>query len=139
MKLSLITKSWPASRPAAGRAAVTEMVGLLVESNGPAAAVGDFCEIVTQSGRVIRTQVIGFRDGRVLSMPLEETDGLHMGDPIMARKEDARMEVGPNCWAVSSMVSASRWTAGPHRSQGTVRPVRRGARPAGTAKPSASR
>ena len=74
---------------------VTELVGLLVESNGPVAAVGDFCEIVTQSGRPIRTQVIGFRDGRVLSMPLEETDGLHLGDPIMARKEDARMEAGP--------------------------------------------
>jgi len=74
---------------------VTEMVGLLVESSGPVAAVGDFCEIITQSGRPIRTQVIGFRDERVLSMPLEETDGLHLGDPIMARKEDARMEVGP--------------------------------------------
>ena len=74
---------------------VTELVGLLVESSGPVAAVGDFCEIVTQSGRPIRTQVIGFRDGRVLSMPLEETDGLHLGDPIMTRKDDARMEVGP--------------------------------------------
>jgi flagellum-specific ATP synthase len=74
---------------------VTELVGLLVESNGPAAAVGDFCEIGTQDGRLIRTQVIGFRDERVLSMPLEETDGLHLGDPIIARKEDARIEVGP--------------------------------------------
>ena len=74
---------------------VTELVGLLVESSGPVAAVGDFCEIVTQTGRPIRTQVIGFRDGRVLSMPLEETDGLHLGDPIMTRKDDARMEVGP--------------------------------------------
>jgi flagellum-specific ATP synthase len=74
---------------------VTELVGLLVESDGPAAAVGDFCEIGTRSGRVIRTQVIGFRDGKVLSMPLEETDGLHLGDPITARKEDARMAVGP--------------------------------------------
>jgi len=74
---------------------VTELVGLLVESSGPVAAVGDFCEIVTQTGRPIRTQVIGFRDGRVLSMPLEETGGLHLGDPIMARKEDARMEAGP--------------------------------------------
>ena len=75
---------------------VTELVGLLVESSGPVAAVGDFCEIITQSGRPIRTQVIGFRDGRVLSLPLEETDGLHLGDPIMARKEDARIEVGPH-------------------------------------------
>jgi flagellum-specific ATP synthase len=74
---------------------VTELIGLLVESKGPEAAVGDFCEIGTRAGRVIRTQVIGFRDGHVLSMPLEETDGLHLGDPIVARQEDARMEVGP--------------------------------------------
>ncbi len=70
---------------------VTELVGLLVESKGPEAAVGDFCEIGTRSGRVIRTQVIGFREGRVLSMPLEETDGLHLGDPIVGaqgRRQD---------------------------------------------------
>src|SRR6202162_2814335 len=74
---------------------VTELIGLLIESKGPAAAVGDFCEIRTESGRIIRTQVIGFREGRVLSMPLEETDGLHLGDAITGRKDDARMEVGP--------------------------------------------
>jgi flagellum-specific ATP synthase len=74
---------------------VTELVGLLVESKGPEAAVGDFCEISTRDGRLIRTQVIGFREGHLLSMPLEETDGLHLGDPITARKEDARMEAGP--------------------------------------------
>ena len=74
---------------------ITEMIGLLVESRGPAAAIGDFCEIRTREGRSIRTQVIGFRNGRVLSMPLEETDGLHLGDPILARRDDARIEVGP--------------------------------------------
>ncbi|MGD0132736.1 MAG: FliI/YscN family ATPase [Bryobacteraceae bacterium] len=74
---------------------VTELVGLLVESQGPEAAVGDFLEIGARSGRVIRTQVIGFREGRVLSMPLEETDGLHLGDRITTRQDDARMEAGP--------------------------------------------
>lgn len=74
---------------------VTELVGLLVESDGPAAAVGDFCEILTSTRRSIRTQVIGFRDGRVLSMPLEETGGLQLGDRIVARSEAARVEVGP--------------------------------------------
>src|SRR5580692_8155872 len=42
---------------------VTATAGLLVESQGPAAAVGDFCEISTGNGRTIRTQVIGFRNG----------------------------------------------------------------------------
>ena len=53
----------------------------------------------TSTGRRIRTQVIGFRNGRVLSMPLEETDGLQLGDPVVARSEDARVEVGPGCSA----------------------------------------
>jgi flagellum-specific ATP synthase len=74
---------------------VTELIGLLIESNGPAAAIGDFCEIRTHAGRSIRTQVIGFRNGRVLSMPLEETGGLHLGDAILARRDDALIPVGP--------------------------------------------
>jgi flagellum-specific ATP synthase len=72
---------------------VVELVGLIVESRGPAAAMGDFCEIRTRNGRAIRTQVIGFRDGRLLSMPLEETDGLSLGDRIIARGGECDVEV----------------------------------------------
>jgi flagellum-specific ATP synthase len=75
---------------------VTDVVGLLVESRGPASAIGDFCEIRTSSGRIIRAQVVGFREGRVLSMPLEETDGLQLGDTVIARSDDARVEVAPD-------------------------------------------
>src|SRR5262249_32360163 len=74
---------------------VTEVVGLLVESRRPNVAIGDCCEVLTAAGRPIRTQVIGFRNGRVLSMPLEEIDGLQLGDPVTARSEDARVDVGP--------------------------------------------
>jgi len=74
---------------------VTELVGLLIESEGPPAAVGEFCEAITHTGRRVRTQVIGFRNGRVLSMPLEETDGLQLGDPIIARRAEALVEAGP--------------------------------------------
>jgi FliI/YscN family ATPase len=75
--------------------AVTQLIGLLVESQGPSAAIGDFLEIATSAGRIVRAQVIGFREGRVLSMPLEETDGLQPGDTIVSRREDALVEVGP--------------------------------------------
>lgn len=73
---------------------VTALVGLLVESAGPAAAVGDFCEIRTSQGRSIRVQVIGFRNGRILSMPLEETGGLQLGNLIVARGAEAKVTVG---------------------------------------------
>ncbi len=80
-------------RPYQWTGAVTELIGLLIESQGPASAIGDFCEVRTASGRTIRTQVIGFRNGRVLSMPLEATDGLQLGDTVIARSEDAKMGV----------------------------------------------
>jgi len=74
---------------------VVEMAGLLIESAGPVAAIGDFCEISTSGGHTLRSQVIGFRDGRVLSMPLEETGGIELGSRVVARRDAARVAVGP--------------------------------------------
>src|SRR6266446_8601201 len=84
-----------ASEPYLALGAVTEMVGLLIESSGPATALGDFCEIETAQGRIVRVQVIGFRNGRVLSMPLEETGGIQLGDRIVARPVAHLVKAGP--------------------------------------------
>jgi flagellum-specific ATP synthase len=73
---------------------ISEIVGLLIESQGPAAALGDFCEIYAATGRLVRVQVIGFRNGRVLSMPLEEINGIQLGDRIVARHGQAQVPVG---------------------------------------------
>lgn len=75
---------------------VVELIGLIVESRGPAAAMGDFCEIRTRDGRTVRAQVIGFREGRLLLMPLEETDGLCLGDHVIARGGEADVDVSPH-------------------------------------------
>ena len=75
---------------------VVGLIGMLVASRGPAVAVGDFCEVLSSSGRRIRTQVIGFRDGHVLSMPLEEIDGIQLHDRIIARQDEAQVAVGPD-------------------------------------------
>ena len=79
--------------PVRATGVVEQVVGLLIESKGPPAGVGDFCEIRTRAGRSIRTQVIGFREGRILSMPLEETGGLQPGDTLVSRQRDARVAV----------------------------------------------
>jgi len=78
------------------RGTVTEVTGLLVESAGPAAPIGSFCEIRTSGGKIVRTQVAGFRNGRILSIPLEETDGLQPGDRVFASAESALVPVGPD-------------------------------------------
>ena len=75
---------------------VAEVIGMLIASRGPAVALGDFCEITTASGRSIRAQVIGFRNGLVLSMPLEEMDGVQLRDRVTARQDEARVAVSPD-------------------------------------------
>lgn len=76
--------------------AVAEVVGLTVESEGPAVALGDVCELELSSGRKLRSSVIGFRKGRVISMPLEEMDGIQLGDRIIGRNDAASIRVGPD-------------------------------------------
>jgi flagellum-specific ATP synthase len=78
------------------RGTITDVTGFVIESQGPASPIGSFCEIHTSRGRIIRTQVAGFHNGRILSIPLEEIDGLEPGDPIYARSEDAEIAVGPD-------------------------------------------
>jgi flagellum-specific ATP synthase len=73
---------------------VTQVVGLLIESEGPAVSLGDFCQIETRRGRGVRCQVVGFRSGRVLSMPLDELTGVELGQTVVARREAARIPVG---------------------------------------------
>ncbi len=77
------------------RGTITDVTGQVIESQGPASKIGGFCEIHASSGRIIRSQVIGFRNNRILSMPLEEIDGLEPGDPVYARSDDAQLAVGP--------------------------------------------
>jgi flagellum-specific ATP synthase len=79
--------------PVAGR--VVRTVGLLVESSGPRARVGDLCELQGAPGEPSLTvEVVGFRDGRLLSVPLGGTTGIRAGDRIVARGSNATLPVG---------------------------------------------
>ena len=73
---------------------VTRVVGLLVESNGPAASVGEICEVRTGRTVPLAVEVVGFRDGRLLSVPLGETTGIRPGDPIVSRGNSLTVPVG---------------------------------------------
>ena len=65
---------------------VTRVVGLVIESDGPRARVGDVCELRrADGGTALPVEVVGFRDGRLLSVPLGDTAGIRPGDRIVAR------------------------------------------------------
>src|SRR5689334_13452273 len=79
--------------PASGR--VVRTVGLLIESTGPHVSVGGMCEVMIDSGRQrLPVQVVGFRDGTVLAIPLGETVGVRPGDRVVARTDGMSVPVG---------------------------------------------
>jgi flagellum-specific ATP synthase len=73
---------------------VSKIIGLVVESIGPAAAVGEMCEITSlDSGNSVMAEVVGFRDDRILLMPLGEMEGISYGDEVVARGRQASVRV----------------------------------------------
>ena len=73
---------------------VVRTVGLLIESNGPRVSVGTMCDVVSDDGAPLPVQVVGFRDGYVLAVPLGDTVGVRPGDRIVARAGALTVPVG---------------------------------------------
>lgn len=76
------------------RGQVVESVGHTIESTGPVASVGECCEIEDRLGKRHPAEVIGFRGTRVLSMPVETTDGVRFGDTVAALGRGPTVDVG---------------------------------------------
>ena len=73
---------------------VTEVIGLLIESTGPAASVGDVC-LLERNGKVVgRAEVVGFRKERTLLMPLGSVEGIHPGLLVVGTKRPLMVPVG---------------------------------------------
>jgi flagellum-specific ATP synthase len=74
---------------------VVQLIGLVVESEGPLAAVGEVCHI--QSGRhgaSTLAEVVGFRNHHLLLMPLGEIHGIHPGSEVIATGAPLQVAVG---------------------------------------------
>ncbi|MDX6580652.1 MAG: flagellum-specific synthase, partial [Gaiellales bacterium] len=64
---------------------VAEVIGLVVESNGPEVEVGEICSIGdTRRGETVLAQAVGFRTGRTLLMPLSGMKGIRPGAYVIA-------------------------------------------------------
>ncbi len=77
------------------RGKVVESVGQTIESAGPPASVGECCRIEDQFGGGHLAEVIGFRGSNVLSMPVETTEGIRFGNPVIALGVGPEIQVGP--------------------------------------------
>jgi flagellum-specific ATP synthase len=77
--------------PVVGR--VIGAAGLIIESAGPKAKVGELCYIEGDGGR-IPAEVVGFRNDRILLMPLAELDGLRPGWQVYATGGPLQAPIG---------------------------------------------
>jgi flagellum-specific ATP synthase len=76
---------------------VTGVAGLVIEADGPNVGLGDICQIRSPrpDGFRVRAEVVGFREHRILLMPLGETAGLHVGCEVVASESPTLPTVGP--------------------------------------------
>jgi flagellum-specific ATP synthase len=74
---------------------ITEVIGLLIESTGPPASVGDVCIIENKGAPVGRAEVVGFRKNRTLLMPLGPIEGIYPGLTVTSTKKPLLVGVGP--------------------------------------------
>lgn len=64
---------------------VKKIIGLTVEVEGIKAFVGELCEVYNNFGNPIECEVVGFRDGYVILMPLGELAGIGPGCKVIAK------------------------------------------------------
>ncbi len=74
---------------------VVQIVGLIIESIGPAVSIGDLCRIeCPETGEKIPAEVVGFRDSRILLMPFGSVSGITPGSIVISTGEKLRIPVG---------------------------------------------
>lgn len=73
---------------------ISEVVGLLIESTGPSASVGDIC-IIERNGKTYgKTEVVGFKKEKTLLMPLGKVEGIFPGLLVVSTKKPLSVGVG---------------------------------------------
>jgi len=74
---------------------VSKVIGLVVESAGPQASVGEMCEIrSSHQPQPVIAEVVGFREDRTLLMPLDQMHGICHGDVVVPSKRPIMVGVG---------------------------------------------
>ena len=76
---------------------VSEIIGLVVEGHGPAASIGELCGIFPGgTDKPLPAEVVGFKKGKVLLMPLKSIQGVGPGCKIISLGRKAGVNVGKN-------------------------------------------
>ncbi|MWC26568.1 flagellar protein export ATPase FliI [Paenibacillus sp. MMS18-CY102] len=74
---------------------VTQVIGLTVESEGPDASIGEVCYIYpTKGAKPLKAEVVGFKDNKVILMPLGELESIGPGCDVVGTGKPLTVQVG---------------------------------------------
>src|SRR5271157_867576 len=76
---------------------VNRGIGIVIEGLGPQANIGDICQIELNgngSEQFMEAEVIGFKEGKILLMPLGELRGIGPGSRIIAKGRQRYIRMG---------------------------------------------
>ncbi len=75
---------------------VTQVIGLVIESQGPTVSVGELCYVSSHTPGVppIPAEVVGFREGYVMLMPVGEMQGIGPGCEVTSSQKMLNVKVG---------------------------------------------
>ena len=74
---------------------VTDVIGLVIVSIGPNVSLGEVCTIVNRDGtEVCRTEVVGFKEGKVLSIAIGNVENISPSCEIIATGRSFSIGVG---------------------------------------------
>jgi flagellum-specific ATP synthase len=78
---------------------VSQIIGLVIESNGPTSSIGEICHIHlkekgVKTGNIVPAEVVGFKSNKVLLMPLGDIRGISPGCEVISTNQTAVCQVG---------------------------------------------
>jgi flagellum-specific ATP synthase len=75
---------------------VVKVTGLVAEGLGPGAGIGSTCHICNGEGQHVLSEVVGFKDSRIMLMPYGEMRGVTPGCKIRLVRDKPFVPVGDN-------------------------------------------
>jgi FliI/YscN family ATPase len=73
---------------------LVRVTGLTLEAQGLMTPIGELCRLERREGGALLAEVVGFREGRLLLMPLGDAQGIGPGDRLWCTRGGARVPVG---------------------------------------------
>ena len=75
---------------------ITQVIGLVIESQGPNVSLGELCYVCSRMNHVepVPAEVVGFRKGHVLLMPIGEMQGIGPGCEVVSAQKMLKVNVG---------------------------------------------